>query len=114
MISIFVTFMGFIIAVSIFLYFLSGVDATKRGVSKLMDCEIELDKKTIPVSVAAEKTLNNLSAEEKNYIPGRKCPLCSRILRRDEPLYATHIETAGIKKVLIHGCPYCYKDAIPE
>ena len=110
MISILVTFAGFLAAVSIFLYFLSTVDTAKRSVKKIAGCDIEIGRNGGTETIS-KKTIRDLSDEEKNRIPGRKCPLCMKILTRDEPLYASFVETAGTRKVLIYGCPYCWKDS---
>ncbi|MBN1501750.1 MAG: hypothetical protein JW982_16440 [Spirochaetes bacterium] len=111
MISMLMTFAGFIIAVAVFLYFINTLDSAKQGIQKLTNCEVEIEKKVPSLNQTGDAQIKDLSPEEKKFIPGRRCPLCSRILIRDEPLYATHVETAGVKKILIHGCPYCYKDS---
>jgi len=42
--------------------------------------------------------------------PGlRICPFCREELSRDEPLYASRVLDNDEKKILIHGCNFCYK-----
>ncbi|MBN1532652.1 MAG: hypothetical protein JXA20_08325 [Spirochaetes bacterium] len=42
--------------------------------------------------------------------PGsRTCPLCGSELTKYEALYASILENGTGRKILIHGCRYCYK-----
>lgn len=113
--SIFLTVSGFIIGVSVFLYFVSFFDEGKRKLAPKMEGNV-------PSSIPSPKRRDRINAEnEKKSIqiaatdildgmPTRTCPLCGKVLSRKEPLYATHMIVGQQKKIFIHGCPYCYKD----
>jgi rubrerythrin len=115
------TLIGFMIALAIFLYVLNTIESGKEKIKQLqqkrnhvqhgrqMNTEQRIESLTDAETYTAS-SLKDLPENVKNMLPERRCPLCRKILSRDEPLYATHIEYAGNKKILIHGCPYCYKD----
>ena len=117
--EIFLTCAGFIIGISAFLYLVSLIDSGKRKAASYSLGKNKLKKtiagKNIGTNVVVEarqrvdSTITQLDPTEKDRIPKRVCPMCSRTLQRDEPLYATHMDIGKEKKVFIHGCPYCYK-----
>lgn len=114
--GIFFTLAGIIIAVSLFLYFINAIEDGKRILGeKISNPEDSVNRnaaltKNGITHYTKKSKIHNLSDEIKKSIPGRRCPLCSTTLTRDEPLYASHVETYNERKVLIHGCPYCYKN----
>lgn len=118
---------GLLISISIFLYFINFLDSGKRKLQEIKNASIETA--AMPANSIAQseqypsgvnrtlkrnEAVRNLSNEMKNMLPERKCPLCSTILHRDEPLYATNLQTSSGRKILIHGCPYCYKEESKE
>jgi hypothetical protein len=114
--DILITIAGLAIAVSVFLYFIQALDKGKRIIAhKTASSVSQRTESSLPLTApSAEKNfeanaLKNLPDDLKDRIPNRICPLCSHILMRDEPLYATHVEMGSERKILIYGCPYCYK-----
>jgi hypothetical protein len=115
-----ITLAGLVIGIAVFLYLVNLLDAGKQKIKSI-------NQKAAGATPASESTnpsadtqaLNGhpltreLSDDLKDRLPGRRCPLCNKTLGRDEPLYATNIETAGAKKILIYGCQYCHKDREP-
>lgn len=94
---------GLIIGITIFLYILSTFNSAKDKLKKIT--------KNAPAPKASPE-LEPKNIEYKNHSPvngTRICPLCSRRLSKLEPLYASFIETEYGRKILIYGCPYCYK-----
>jgi len=114
--DILITIAGLAIGISVFLYFIQALDKGKRIATAKTAAPVlqRTESPTQPSVSESERNmdapaLKNLSDDLKDRIPHRICPLCSHILTRDEPLYATHIEAGGERKILIYGCPYCYK-----
>jgi hypothetical protein len=109
----FMTIAGLIIAFIFFLYTLSVVDSGKRKIKDLA-AVVTSDRKSESTKDMRDKetgaTYRNLPDNIKDMIPGRRCPLCLKTLTRDEPLYASFVETTSGRKVLIYGCQYCYKE----
>jgi hypothetical protein len=120
MMDIFLTIAGLVAGISVFLYVINAIDVGKR---KLGTATQKAGGRSVSFtggqSAMNETTglgysdhssrVRDLPGELKDRIPQRSCPKCSHVLTRDEPLYASHIETGNEKKVLIYGCPYCYK-----
>lgn len=99
---------GFIIGVAIFLYFLSFYNSGREKIKKITKKNNEKKQgKVTPPSSVEPKNIEfaNLTAH-----PGsRLCPFCRTTLTKYETLYASHVETESGRKILIHGCRYCYK-----
>lgn len=124
----FLIFCGIAIAFSVFLYTINLLDSGKRKFSELKGETIISEKLNtdstltsnssnssgIKTIVKRNEVVQNLPDNLKDFIPTRRCPLCTRTLTRDEPLYATNVETGSGRKILIHGCPYCYKEEKKE
>lgn len=99
---------GLLVGVSIFAYLLSLYNdgrekiSGKRGPSPGPRVSVD------PKILAGQERLTRA--------PGsRMCPLCGSELTKYEALYASQVETGSGKKILIHGCRYCYKpDEDPE
>ncbi len=119
--SVLLTFIGFIIAVVVFIYFINTLDAGKRKIEAFANSanvnSMEFTGQEPASKPGQVKTIVNrnmavrsLPDDLKNLIPHRKCPLCCSTLKKDEPLYANFMDLSGQKKVLIYGCPYCYKE----
>ncbi len=93
---------GLIIGATVFIYLYSSYQTGKEKLKEMRD------SKNPP-----EPTMN---PERVDYFsmpraPGtRLCPLCGKELTKYEALYASETEEQGKKKILIHGCRYCYKD----
>lgn len=102
---------GFIIAFSFFLYFLSAVDSGKRGLEKLFNQDVEIENNSDKEITENKPGISQLTEEEKNYIPKRTCPVCNMELKKDEPLYAHFSDINGKKKILIYGCQHCHRDS---
>jgi hypothetical protein len=120
--DVFLTIAGLVIGVSAFIYFVNAIDAGKRAVSAKASAGSVQTRSAVPAGLAQTVPLNAntalggtqdsarvLTEEVKDSMPVRRCPLCSSVLKRDEPLYASNIEVAGERKILIYGCPYCHK-----
>ena len=122
--DIFLTIAGLIIGISAFLYFVSAMDAGKRTIrgAKAKSSSKKTAKAvsgtggrpaatgtTGGTSSTTPEPIKVLPEEMKDMMKQRTCPMCMHRLQRDEPLYATHIMVGKEKKVLIYGCPYCYK-----
>lgn len=94
---------GLIIGISLFLYLLSTFNSARDRINKMT-------KNAPPPKASPELEPKNISYKKYSAAAGtRICPLCSKGLTRLEPLYASFIETEYGKKILIYGCPYCYK-----
>ena len=122
--DIFLTIAGLIIGISAFLYFVSAMDAGKRTY-RGAKAKSSSNKQARTAAITAGKSASTgnaggqspavpepirvLPEEMKDMMKQRTCPMCMHRLQRDEPLYATHIMVGKEKKVLIYGCPYCYK-----
>ena len=100
---------GLIIGATFFLYMLSlynsGKERFSRGGAparkKKAQVEAECRQTLVPPNVASIASVP----------PGeRMCPLCRTTLTKYEPLYASPIRGDAGKKIMIHGCRYCYKD----
>jgi hypothetical protein len=118
--DIFLTIAGLIAGISFFLYFVNALDIGKRKLGTaaqkaggrsvpFADSQHAMNDSTRSVFPGQTKGIKEMTEEYKDRIPQRNCPKCSHILTRDEPLYASHIGLGNEKKVLIYGCPYCYK-----
>jgi hypothetical protein len=92
---------GLIIGVAVFFYILSLARSGKEKIVVMTGKKPEVKQVLEPHIVNMPKT---------NRPPGsRTCPLCGSSLTRYEALYASYIGDASGKKILIHGCRYCYK-----
>lgn len=121
--NILFTMFGLIIAVIIFLYFLSAADSGKRkfqelrlavtvprnGITAKNSNQVPENQAGIK-SVITRRKASQLDDSLKDMLPHRTCPLCRSELSRDEPLYAHNMEYYGKRTILIYGCPYCYKE----
>ncbi len=93
---------GLIIGATVFIYLYSSYQSGKEKLKKLRE------KKNPPEPTVNPERVDYFSIPRA---PGtRLCPLCGRELTRFEALYASEIIEGGKKKILIHGCGYCYKD----
>ena len=106
--SILLYVVGVAIGVSVFLYFLHALDSGKKKIMR-----ISASEKTV---TARPSTKNTSAGREQQFSslkkahPGERiCPLCGSVLTRHEPLYASRYERGNAKKILIHGCRYCFK-----
>jgi len=100
--SAFLYLAGFIIGAAIFLYLYSAYQSSKEKIRSFR----------APASPPAP----TVNPDRIDYFrmprpPGaRICPLCGKELTHFEALYASEVEEDGKKKILIHGCRYCYKN----
>ena len=113
--SIFLTIAGFVIGVSVFLYFVSFLDQGKRKLSagtvgNVISSGSSSKRPAVSGAIDEKKRVQITTSDVLDGMPLRTCPLCSKTLSRKEPLYATHMVVGQQKKIFIHGCPYCYKD----
>jgi hypothetical protein len=97
---------GLIIGATVFIYLYSSYQSGREKIKEFRD-----GKKPPEPSVNPERVdYFNLKRA-----PGtRLCPLCGKELSKYEALYASETEENGKKKILIHGCRYCYKDKDKE
>lgn len=95
---------GFIIALALFLYTLSGLE-WKRNRALYGSHQ----KKRIgqpPTRVQPNKNFN----KKIKWLPGERiCPLCGSVLTKSDALYSSQVDSAEGQKILILGCRYCYK-----
>jgi hypothetical protein len=92
---------GLIIGATVFIYLYSGY---QRGKDKLK----EMRGQSKPEPSMNPDLVDYFSIKRA---PGtRLCPLCGKELTKYESLYASEVEEQGKKKILIHGCRYCYKE----
>jgi len=94
---------GLLIGITAFFYILSLIS---DGMNKSRSGGIK--RKTVKQKIAPE----NIGFRNRRLIPPgtRVCPLCCSELTKFEGLYATNIYENGVKKILIMGCKYCFKD----
>jgi hypothetical protein len=97
---------GLILGAAAFFYLLA---AFRSGKEKVMEMT---GKKPAAKTTVEPGRISNLPKRA----PGtRTCPLCGSGLTRYEALYASVLEEGTGRKILIHGCRYCYKpDEDPE
>lgn len=92
---------GLIIGATVFIYLYSSY---QQGKEKLK----EMRGQSKPAQSMNPDTIDYFAIKRA---PGtRLCPLCGKELTKYEALYASEVEEEGKKKILIHGCRYCYKD----
>lgn len=97
---------GFIIGAAVFIYLYATFNEGK-------------DRLTRSAQERADAARPEVSAE-RVAVPGLKrppgsriCPLCAKELTEFEPLYATQVDDAQGSRILIYGCPYCFKKRMP-
>jgi hypothetical protein len=94
---------GLIIGAAVFLYIYSTIRSGKEKFDAYRD------RKSPPAPSVNPDLIDSSSMKRP---PGtRLCPLCGRELTKYEALYASEVEEDGKKKILIHGCRYCYKES---
>lgn len=102
---------GLLVGVLAFLYLVSMYEAGKKKVREIItsdrsrgDNAVQVNPEAVPVQGAVGRH------------PGERiCPLCNSTLTKYEALYATFIDNENERRLLIHGCRYCYKpDEDPE
>jgi hypothetical protein len=102
----FLTLIGFIIAVVVFLYFLQAVDSGKRALSgqnspaARPQVPAQQERQHPASAAAAQGSWNCLPDDLKNQLPGRRCPLCSRTLTRTTPFMPPSWKQAPTVKFL--------------
>ncbi len=94
---------GLIIGATVFIYLYSSYQSGKEKLKEYRE------KKDPEAPSLNPDTVDYFSIRRA---PGtRLCPLCGKELTKYESLYASETEEQGRKKILIHGCRYCYKEA---
>ena len=94
---------GLIIGFAVFMYLFSLYQSGKEKVQEWGEKKNGVSKEMVEPDTITLK-------EKLTRAPGtRICPLCDSALTKYESLYATIQEDEGVKKILIHGCRYCYK-----
>ncbi len=92
-------FLGAIIAVAIYLFF----------INKLHESEDKAKKEEIEVASKEEEEGQSSKTKEKpESLKPRFCPLCKSELKKGESVYAEMYKGEKRPKVIIHGCKYCY------
>ncbi len=93
---------GLIIGATIFIYLYSSYQSGKQKLKE------KRERKNPPVPSVNPDLVDYFSIKRA---PGtRLCPLCGKELTKYEVLYASETEEKGRRKILIHGCRYCYKE----
>jgi hypothetical protein len=93
---------GLIIGITIFIYFYSTYQSGKE---KIREIRRKNKPRPDPTVMPEYIALGNFKRP-----PGtRVCPLCGKVLSKFEALYASHIEDERGTRILIYGCPYCYR-----
>jgi len=89
---------GLIIGIALFVYMLSMYESGKEKVRK-----VKGGSSPKPAIAPENITIDKIP-------PGtRMCPLCRSHLTKYEALYASNIDNGDGRKIMIHGCRYCYK-----
>ncbi len=96
---------GFLIGIAVFLYLYNAYQGGREKVKKIAG-------KGAPRPAALNESAKiSAPAPPLTRTPGsRTCPLCGSTLTRTEPLYGVKVVDGKQEKILIYGCPYCYKD----
>lgn len=99
--TVFLYIVGLTMGVALFFYLLN---LASTGRDKL--------KKAPSVKTPSPQRGNEPSRPPLETIPPgeRICPLCRSKLSKYEPLYAVPVKGDRDQKLMIYGCPYCYKD----
>lgn len=93
---------GLIIGATVFIYLYSSYQSGKEKLKELRE------KKDTPETTVNPERVDYFAMPRA---PGtRLCPLCGKELTKYEALYASETEEQGKRKILIHGCRYCYKE----
>ncbi len=93
---------GLIIGATVFIYLYSTYQSGKEKLKEMRE------KKDAPETTVNPERVDYFTMARA---PGtRLCPLCGKELTKYEALYASETEEQGKKKILIHGCRYCYKE----
>ncbi|OHD65914.1 MAG: hypothetical protein A2176_03675 [Spirochaetes bacterium RBG_13_51_14] len=93
---------GIIIGATVFIYLYSSYQSGKEKLREMRE------PKEPPSPSVNPEIIDYFSIKRE---PGtRLCPLCGKELTKYEALYASEVEEQGKRKILIHGCRYCYKD----
>jgi len=101
------SFIGLLIGVSAFLYFLNIYEGSKKKIKAMTSN----NPKTKPDS-SNDIELERKKVMENLYLPGERiCPLCRSKLTKSDALYASRVRSSNGEKILIHGCRHCYKDS---
>ncbi|HSV97285.1 MAG TPA: hypothetical protein VLM75_10165 [Spirochaetota bacterium] len=99
-------FVGFVIALAVFLYALNAYESGKR---KLKELKSGPNKKDGGRTATIEP--QDIFLKKPRSHPGeRMCPLCGSALTNYEALYAAPVKDGDGGKILILGCRYCYKE----
>lgn len=114
------SFLGLIMAVLFFIYFINALDEGKRKIKELTDPVAISPGRRVAEEVTPQSgsgtyvrknlSVKNLSEAEKDLVPRRICPVCMTELSRDQPLYAGNMEHLGKRTILIYGCQFCYRE----
>lgn len=103
--SAFIIITGLLLGTGIFIYLMSSYHTVSDKISEKKNGTGPDRKEDLRGS---DKIIVNNHILKRN--PGERiCPLCAHLLTRDEPLYASHIQSTSGEKILIHGCRFCYK-----
>jgi hypothetical protein len=93
---------GLIIGAVVFIYLYTSYQAGKEKLKEMKE------RKDAPEPTVNPDRIDYFSIKRA---PGtRLCPLCGTELTKYEALYASETEENGKKKILIHGCKYCWKE----
>jgi len=111
---------GLLIGIALFLYILSLYNTGKSRVTgfarEKKPSENGREGKKTGITPGDKTAVTEIKSENIRFKglsdvpPGERiCPLCRTPLTRFEPLYASQTKTESGQKILIHGCPRCYK-----
>jgi CRISPR/Cas system-associated protein Cas10 (large subunit of type III CRISPR-Cas system) len=93
---------GLIIGATVFIYLYSSYQSGRETLKEMRG------RKNPPAPTVNPERVDYFNIPRA---PGtRLCPLCGKELSKYEALYASEVEEEGKKKILIHGCKYCYKE----
>ncbi len=103
-------FIGFVIALAVFLYVLNAYESGKE---KLKGLNRPSGKKGAERTTTVEP--QDIFLKKPRSHPGeRLCPLCGSALTNYEALYAAPVKNGDGGKILILGCRYCYREEDPK
>lgn len=100
--SVLLYLIGLVIGAAVFIYLYSTYQSGKEKITE------RKSQKNQPAPTVNPERVDYFSIPRS---PGaRLCPLCGKELTKYEALFASDTEEDGKKKILIHGCKYCYKE----
>lgn len=97
---------GLVIGAAVFIYLYATFQEGKDRLTRSSRDRADAARPELPAETVAVTGLKRP--------PGtRICPLCAKELTQYEALYASQVNDEQGSRILIYGCPYCYKKHMP-